>query len=136
MFTWDAAVTDLLEILKRYDALPPSAVVSSKAAAALLGMSERSVRYHPNLPRVQVARGRYGFRKSDIEKLSRDGWQPLGEVAQRVVESGSRDIRRRRSPSEGRLCVKTGEMPTGGAIVPASGEHRVVASENGGARKQ
>jgi hypothetical protein len=93
MFTWDAAVTDLLEILKRYDALPPSAVVSSKAAAAILGMSERSVRYHPNLPRVQVARGRYGFRKSDIEKLSRDGWQPLGEVAQRVVESCSADIR-------------------------------------------
>ena len=26
-----------------------------KAAAAILGMSERSVRYHPQLPRVQVA---------------------------------------------------------------------------------
>jgi hypothetical protein len=38
--------------------------------------------------------------------------------------------------SEGRLCVKTGEMPAGGALVPASGEHGVVASENGGARKQ
>lgn len=93
MFTWDAAVTDLLEILKRYDALPPSAVVSSKATAAILGMSERSVRYHPQLPRVQVARGRYGFRKSDIEKLSRDGWQPLDRAAARVIESGSADIR-------------------------------------------
>jgi hypothetical protein len=40
-----------------------------------------------------VARGRYGFRKSDIEKLSRDGWQPSGEVAQRVVESCSADVR-------------------------------------------
>jgi hypothetical protein len=66
-------MTDLLEILKRYETLPPSAVVSSKAAAAILGMSERVVRYHPCLPRVQVARGRYGFRKADIEKLCRDG---------------------------------------------------------------
>jgi len=86
-------VTDLLEILKRYDALPPSAVVSSKATAAILGMSERSVRYHPQLPRVQVARGRYGFRKSDIEKLSRDGWQPLDHAAACVLESCSADIR-------------------------------------------
>jgi hypothetical protein len=67
--------------------------VSSKAAAAILGMSERSVRYHPNLPRVQVARGRYGFRKSDIEKLSRDGWQPLGDAAQRIVDQCGADIR-------------------------------------------
>jgi hypothetical protein len=86
-------MTDLLEILKRYEALPPSAVVSPKATAAILGMSERSVRYHPSLPRVQVAAGRYGFRKSDIEKLSRDGWQQLGEVAQRVAESCSADVR-------------------------------------------
>ena len=36
-------MTELLEILKRYEALPPSAVVSSKAAAAILGVSERVV---------------------------------------------------------------------------------------------
>ena len=86
-------MTDLLEILKRYDALPPSAVVSSKAAAAILGVSERVVRYHPNLPRVQLTAQRYGFRKSDIEKLSTDGWQPIGDAAQRVVESCGADIR-------------------------------------------
>jgi hypothetical protein len=86
-------VTDLLEILKRYEALPPSAVVSSKAAAAILGVSERVVRYHPNLPRVQLTAQRYGFRKSDIEKLSTDGWQPIGDAAQRVVESCGADIR-------------------------------------------
>ena len=86
-------MTDLLEILKRYDALPPSAVVSSKAAAAILGVSERVVRYHPGLPRVQLTTQRYGFRKSDIEKLSRDGWQQIGTVAQRVVESCGADIR-------------------------------------------
>jgi hypothetical protein len=86
-------VTELLEILKRYEALPPSAVVSSKAAAAILGVSERVVRYHPDLPRVQLTTQRYGFRKADIEKLSRDGWQPIGAAAQRVVESCGADIR-------------------------------------------
>jgi hypothetical protein len=86
-------VTELLEILKRYEALPPSAVVSSKAAAAILGVSERVVRYHPALPRVQLTTQRYGFRKSDIEKLSSDGWQPIGTAAQRVVESCGADIR-------------------------------------------
>jgi hypothetical protein len=85
-------VTDLLEILKRYEALPPSAVVSSKAAA-ILGVSERVVRYHPGLPRVQLTTQRSGFRKSDIEKLSSDGWQPIGAAAQRVVESCGADIR-------------------------------------------
>jgi hypothetical protein len=44
--------------------------------------------------------------------------------------------RGRHSPPEGRLCAKTGGMPAGGALVPASGEHGVVASENGGGRKQ
>jgi hypothetical protein len=89
-----ATVTDSLAlVLSRYDALPPSAVLSAKATAAILGMSERSIRYHPNLPRVQLAAGRYGFRKSDIEKLSRDGWRPIGDAIQRVVESCGADIR-------------------------------------------
>jgi hypothetical protein len=78
-------VTELLEILKRYEALPPSAVVSSKAVAAILGVSERVVRYHPDLPRVYVNRGRYGFRKADIERLSSDGFRPIGEAAADVV---------------------------------------------------
>jgi len=46
------------------------------------------------------------------------------------METEERRQRGRHNPSEGRLCVKTEEN------VPASGEHRVVASENGGARKQ
>jgi hypothetical protein len=78
-------VTELLEILKRYEALPPSAVVSSKAAAAILGVSERVIRYHPDLPRVYVNQGRYGFRKADIERLSADGFRPISEAAGRVV---------------------------------------------------
>jgi hypothetical protein len=52
------------------------------------------------------------------------------------METEERRQRGRHRSSEGRLCVKTGEMPAGGALVPASGEHGVAASENGGARKQ
>ena len=102
-------MTDLLEILKRYDALPPSAVVSSKAAAAILGVSERVVRYHPGLPRVQLTTQRYGFRKSDIEKLSRDGWQPIGDAAQRVVESCGADIRDHQIKMQRELDRQKGE---------------------------
>ena len=102
-------MTDLLEILKRYDALPPSAVVSSKAAAAILGVSERVVRYHPGLPRVQLTTQRYGFRKSDIEKLSRDGWQPIGDAAQRVVESCGADIREHQIKMQRELDRQKGE---------------------------
>jgi hypothetical protein len=51
-------------------------------------------------------------------------------------ETEERRQRGRHRSSEDRLCVKTGEMPAGGALVPASGEHMVVASEDGEARKQ
>ena len=34
---------------------------------------EHIIRYHPNLPRVQVSRGRYGQRVGDIRKLCREG---------------------------------------------------------------
>ena len=52
------------------------------------------------------------------------------------METEERRQRGRHSPSDGCLCVKTGEMPAGGALVPASGEHMDVASEDGEARKQ
>jgi hypothetical protein len=71
--------SDLLVQLRRYEVLPPSAVISPKTTAAILGTSERLVRYHPDLPKVWISAGRYGFRKSDIEKLSRDGI-PMGAV--------------------------------------------------------
>ena len=60
----------------------------------------------------------------------------LSDMTACFIETEERRLRGRHSPSEGCLCVKTGEMPARGAIVPTSGEHRVVASENGGARKQ
>jgi len=70
-------------------------------------------------------------RLSDMTNLTR-----AKDAVACFVETEERRQRGRHRPSEGRLCVKTGGMPARGAIVPASGEHRVVASENGGARKQ
>jgi hypothetical protein len=82
---------------------------------------------HPSMWRVRWPDGSL----SDITNLTR-----AKDAVACFVETEERRRRGRHSPSEGRLCVKTGEMPAGGALVPASGEHRVVASENGGARKQ
>ena len=82
---------------------------------------------HPGMRRVRWPNGRL----SDMTNLTR-----AKDAVACFMETEERRQRGRHSPSEGRLCVKTGEMPAGGALVPASGEHGVVASENGGARKQ
>lgn len=63
----------LREILERFDVLPDAAVIPSKVTSVILGMSERTVRYHPQLRRVQVSVGRYGQSVGDVRKLARDG---------------------------------------------------------------
>jgi hypothetical protein len=64
---------DLHEALARFNVLPDDAVLPSLVTAIILGVSERTVRYHPNLPRVQISRGRYGQRVGDVRKLARKG---------------------------------------------------------------
>lgn len=71
---------DLHEALARFNVLPDDAVLPSQVTAIILGVSERTVRYHPHLPRVQISRGRYGQRVADIRRLCRDGI-PRGEQA-------------------------------------------------------
>jgi hypothetical protein len=68
----------LREILERFDALPDSAVLPTKVTSIILGLSERTVRYHENLPRVQLSINRYGQRVADVRRLARDG---MTEVA-------------------------------------------------------
>lgn len=63
----------LREILERFDALPDAAVIPSKITSIILGLSERTTRYHPDLPRVQISPNRYGQRVGDIRRLSREG---------------------------------------------------------------
>ena len=69
---------DLHEILRRFDALPDDAILPSRVTGIILGVSERTVRYHPQLPRIQISPGRYGQRVGDIRKLARHGLR--GEV--------------------------------------------------------
>jgi hypothetical protein len=64
---------EIHEALARFNVLPDDAVLPSQITAIILGVSERTIRYHPQLPRVQVSRGRYGQRVGDIRKLAREG---------------------------------------------------------------
>jgi hypothetical protein len=64
---------ELHEALARFNVLPDDAVLPSQVTAIILGVSERTIRYHPYLPRVQISRGRYGQRVGDIRKLCREG---------------------------------------------------------------
>jgi len=76
----------ITEVVSRFDALPNDAIVQTKVTALLTGLSERTVRYHPKLKRHYVSADRYGQRAGDVRTLMRDGWQSLGDVAERVVE--------------------------------------------------
>jgi hypothetical protein len=78
---------------------------------------------HPGMWRVRWPHGRL----SDMSNLTR-----AKDAVACFVEAEQCRQRARHRSSEGRLCIKTGEMPAGGALVPAGGEHRVVASENEG----
>ena len=64
---------ELHEALERFDSLPDDAILPSRVTGIILGVSERTIRYHPYLPRVQISRGRYGQRVGDIRKLAREG---------------------------------------------------------------
>jgi hypothetical protein len=68
--THDLDYSRAFEIIKRFDDLPDGAVVQTKITSLVLGLSERTVRYHPKLPRVALCQGRYGQRVGDIRKLA------------------------------------------------------------------
>ena len=96
---------------------------------------------HRNMRAVWTKFSSYGdeYLKSQLRNYCDDCGDLVGSALDAVtffIETEERRQRGRHRSSDGRLCAKTGEMPAGGALVPASGEHGVVASENGGARKQ
>ena len=43
---------DLHEALERFNSLPDDAILPSRITGIILGVSERTIRYHPYLPRV------------------------------------------------------------------------------------
>jgi hypothetical protein len=71
--TTEAFQSKTLEAIRRFDVLPDDAVLPSRIAAILLGCSERCVRYHPDLERRWISRGRYGFRVGNLRRLMREG---------------------------------------------------------------
>jgi hypothetical protein len=89
-----AQMPDTNELLKRWPSLPDEAVAHIKLVAAVTGLSERTVRHDPRFERVYVTQNRYGIRVGNVRKvLAGENWHKLGDVAQRVVESCSADIR-------------------------------------------
>jgi len=60
---------ELTELLDRWPHMPAESLVNAKVAAAVLSLSERSIRYHEKLPRVYLGKSRYAFRVADIRKL-------------------------------------------------------------------
>src|SRR5262249_1183010 len=85
---------DINDLLKRWPSLPDEAVVHAKVAAAVTGLSERTIRYDSRFKRVYLTENRYGIRVGDIRKvLAGENRHMLGDVAQRVVESCSADMR-------------------------------------------
>ena len=101
---------DTNELLKRWPSLPDEAVVHVKVAAAVTGLSERTVRYDPRFQRVYLTENRYGIRVGDIRKvLAGENWRELGDVAERVVESCGADIRDHQRKMQAELNRRKGD---------------------------
>jgi hypothetical protein len=60
---------NLRKALERFAHLPNEAIVPTKVSSAVTGLSERSIRYHDELPRVYLSAKRYGQRVSDLRRL-------------------------------------------------------------------
>jgi hypothetical protein len=67
------------EFIKNWDKLPDDAVVSIQIAAFFLGVSKRTILYHPQLmrTRVQLSENRYGYRVGDVRKIARGGFKEI-----------------------------------------------------------
>jgi len=59
----------LIEVLQRWPSLPDDAVVSSKVTSAVTGLSEKTIRYDPRLPRIYLNENRYGQRVRDVRRV-------------------------------------------------------------------
>jgi hypothetical protein len=64
-------MSDTLEILKRFDELPNDALVSGKITAIVFGVSERTLRRDPPIPRVHVSTQCRNYRVGDIRAFVR-----------------------------------------------------------------
>ena len=60
-----------IERIKNFDTLPDDAVVSPKITAIVMDESERTLRRHPPIRRIQLSARRVGFRVGDIRAFVR-----------------------------------------------------------------
>jgi hypothetical protein len=60
-----------IERIQNFDTLPDDAIVSSKITAIILSESERTLRRHPPIPRIQMSARRVGFRVGAIRAFVR-----------------------------------------------------------------
>ena len=126
-------------------------VVTAKVAARFVGLSESTLaklRLNGNGPIYCKLGRRVVYRPADLEqwlqsRTTRDTSDADARFLRALTAAHPRRLADMTNPTrakdavacfmeieEGRLCVKTEEN------VPASGEHRAVASANGGVRKQ
>jgi hypothetical protein len=67
---------DAVEILKCFDELPSDMLVQPRMAAILLGISERTLRRAPPIPKRQITARRSGYRFGDIRALTAGELRP------------------------------------------------------------
>ena len=91
-----AQMPDTNELLKRWPSLPDEAVVHVKVAAAVTGLSERTIRYDSRFQRVYLTENRYGIRVGDIRKVLAGGSWRRQFDARRI---SSPEFARRVTPS-------------------------------------
>jgi hypothetical protein len=60
-----------LGIVERFNQLPDDMIVHPKPAAVLLGISERTLRRSPPIPKRKITARNSGYRAGDIRKLVR-----------------------------------------------------------------
>jgi hypothetical protein len=64
-------MADTMEILKRFDELPDDALVPGKITAIVFGVSERTLRRDPPIPRIHVSAQCRNYRVGDIRAFVR-----------------------------------------------------------------
>ena len=62
---------DAREIVKQFDELPADMIVQPKPTAILLGISERTLRRSPPIPKRQITARKAGYRVGDIRERIR-----------------------------------------------------------------
>ncbi len=60
-----------IDLLQNFDKLPADALVPSKIAAAVLGISTRQLRRSPPIPKIKTGIRSCGYRAGSIRALAR-----------------------------------------------------------------